>query len=508
MRDDLYVINYAMNNFSYYTQEKELKIKASESKSKKNEKPQTFSGVPINADTNVMYQGEIEYILYGNNSVQANVNEAKGNIFIIRMVINSIFALTDSGINSTTSKIAAGLSFIIPPIITQVILDVTLACAESSIDIMRMENGEKIEIFKSKETFILSPGNISSLSLLKDNLKKYTKDKIDSVNHALTGAVNKVVDNTMDSVKVKTEDFVKDIGKSIRKKLEEQANSLYESMRIRSIAAIDNALMESMNANNVKSLINTKLDLMTSDLKKSLDSYDGLAGVSGLSNQLDTYKNQIKAEISKEIDNLNSSNIGEKLKDKSVKIINDNIDGFTRTISEKITIIADNEIISLRNSIKSKAGEMIDTGTEGIRKSVIDITDKSFDKLFPKSNGELKLSGDGSSKNGTFKDALKMGYSDYLQVFYFGKLNADETLIMKRMADLIQINLRNTNEKSAIVSFEPISDFKMKNAFTYTELNTDLGMKTIFIGLDWFKNKTGKEKNNFDFSFKTILGYS
>ncbi|EFP60602.1 hypothetical protein HMPREF0983_03046 [Erysipelotrichaceae bacterium 3_1_53] len=265
-------------------------------------------------------------------------------------------------------------------------------------------------------------------------------------------------------------------------------------MRIRSIAAIDNALMESMNANNVKSLINTKLDLMTSDLKKSLDSYDGLAGVSGLSNQLDTYKNQIKAEISKEIDNLNSSNIGEKLKDKSVKIINDNIDGFTRTISEKITIIADNEIISLRNSIKSKAGEMIDTGTEGIRKSVIDITDKSFDKLFPKSNGELKLSGDGSSKNGTFKDALKMGYSDYLQVFYFGKLNADETLIMKRMADLIQINLRNTNEKSAIVSFEPISDFKMKNAFTYTELNTDLGMKTIFIGLDWFKNKTGKEK--------------
>lgn len=508
MRDDLYVINYAMNNFSYYTQEKELKIKASESKSKKNEKPQTFSGVPINADTNVMYQGEIEYILYGNNSVQANVNEAKGNIFIIRMVINSIFALTDSGINSTTSKIAAGLSFIIPPIITQVILDVTLACAESSIDIMRMENGEKIEIFKSKETFILSPGNISSLSLLKDNLKKYTKDKIDSVNHALTGAVNKVVDNTMDSVKVKTEDFVKDIGKSIRKKLEEQANSLYESMRIRSIAAIDNALMESMNANNVKSLINTKLDLMTSDLKKSLDSYDGLAGVSGLSNQLDTYKNQIKAEISKEIDNLNSSNIGEKLKDKSVKIINDNIDGFTRTISEKITIIADNEIISLRNSIKSKAGEMIDTGTEGIRKSVIDITDKSFDKLFPKSNGELKLSGDGSSKNGTFKDALKMGYSDYLQVFYFGKLNADETLIMKRMADLIQINLRNTNEKSAIVSFEPISDFKMKNAFTYTELNTDLGMKTIFIGLDWLKNKTGKEKNNFDFSFKTILGYS
>lgn len=209
---------------------------------------------------------------------------------------------------------------------------------------------------------------------------------------------------------------------------------------------------------------------------------------------MDTYKNQIKAEISKEIDNLNSSNIGEKLKDKSVKIINDNIDGFTRTISEKITIIADNEIISLRNSIKSKAGEMIDTGTEGIRKSVIDITDKSFDKLFPKSNGELKLSGDGSSKNGTFKDALKMGYSDYLQVFYFGKLNADETLIMKRMADLIQINLRNTNEKSAIVSFEPISDFKMKNAFTYTELNTDLGMKTIFIGLDWFKNKTGKEK--------------
>ena len=139
---------------------------------------------------------------------------------------------------------------------------------------------------------------------------------------------------------------------------------------------------------------------------------------------------------------------------------------------------------------------------------MIEITDKSFDKLFPKSNGDLKLSGDDSSKNGTFKNSLKMGYSDYLQVFYFGKLNADESIIMKRMADLIQINLRNTNEKSAIVSFKPTTEFKMKNAFTYTELNTDLGMKTIFIGTDWFKNKTGKEKDKFDFSFQTILGYS
>ncbi|MEE1465887.1 MAG: DUF5702 domain-containing protein [Clostridium sp.] len=512
MRDDLYVINYAMNNFSYYTQEKELKIEASESKSKKNEKPQTFSGVPINADTNVMYQGEIEYILYGNNSVQANVNEAKGNIFIIRMVINSIFALTDSGINSTTSKIAAGLSFIIPPIITQVILDVTLACAESSIDIMRMENGEKIEIFKSKETFILSPGNISSLSLLKDNLKKFTKEKInnaiDSGDHALTGAVNKVVDNTMDNVKIKTEDFISDIGQSINKKLFEQANSLFESMRVRSFSVIDNALMESTDISTLKSLITAKLDTMALDLQKSIETYDGLAGIEGLSGYIDSYKEEIRTEILKNVDSLDKDNISKMLKEKATTIINQKIDSFSRVITGKITSIANKEIESLRESIKSKAGEYIDTGAEGVRKSVIEVTDKSLDKLFPKSNGDLKLSGDGSSKNGTFKDALKMGYSDYLQVFYFGKLNADETLIMKRMADLIQINLRNTNEKSAIVSFKPITDFKMKKAFTYTELKTDLGMKTIFIGTDWFKNKTGKEKDKFDFSFQTILGYS
>ncbi len=512
MRDDLYVINYAMNNFSYYTQEKELKLKAKDSKTKKADKPQTFSGVPINADTNVMYRGEIEYILYGNNSVQENVNAAKGNIFVIRMVINTIFALTDSGINSTTSKIAAGLSFIIPPIITQVILDISLACAESSIDIMRMENGEKIEIFKSKENFICSPSSTAALSVLKDMLKGYATDAADELigqaKNTLTGAVNQVVDNTMDSVEVKTDDFISDVEKSINKKLSEQANSLYESMRVRSLAVIENALMESVDNSTLKSLINTNLDTMAVELQQSLSSYDGIKDVDGISNALSSFKDKIKRDILKEIDGLNEENIGKSLKDKSINIINNQIEEFTRIITGKIKSIASNEIESLRNSVKAKAGDFIDTKTEGVRESVIELTDKSFDKLFPKSSGELKLSGDGSSKNSTFKDALKMSYSDYLQVFYFGKLNADESLVMKRMADIIQINLRNTNGNSAITKFKPSSDFKMKNAYTYTELNTNLGMKTIFIGTDWFKDKTDRKKEKFDFSFKTILGYS
>ena len=512
MRDDLYVINYAMNNFSYYTQEKELKLKAKDSKTKKADKPQTFSGIPINADTNVMYRGEIEYILYGNNSVQENVNAAKGNIFVIRMVINTIFALTDSGINSTTSKIAAGLSFIIPPIITQVILDISLACAESSIDIMRMENGEKIEIFKSKENFICSPSSTAALSVLKDMLKGHAEatadELISQAKNKLTGAVNQVVDNTMDSVEVKTDDFISDVEKSINKKLSEQANSLYESMRVRSLAVIENALMEGVDSSTLKSLISTNLDTMAVELQQLLSSYDGIKDVDGISNALSSFKEKIKRDILKEIDGLNEENIDKSLKDKAINIINNQIEEFTRIITGKIKSIASNEIESLRNSVKAKAGNFIDTKTEGVRETVIEFTDKSFDKLFPKSSGELKLSGDGSSKNSTFKDALKMGYSDYLQVFYFGKLNADESLVMKRMADIIQINLRNTNGNSAITKFKPSSDFKMKNAYTYTELNADLGMKTIFIGTDWFKDKTDRKKEKFDFSFKTILGYS
>ena len=404
------------------------------------------------------------------------------------------------------------MSFIIPPIITQVILDVTLACAESSIDIMRMENGEKIEIFKSKETFICSPGLKPALNELTTILKSYTKDKInglvDSGEASLTGAVNQVVDNTMDNVEIKTEDFISDIGKGINSKLSEQANSLCESMRVRSLSVIDNALMESTDINTLKTLISVKLDTMASDLQKSISTYDGLAGIEGLSGYIESYKEEIRTEILKNVDSLDKDTISNILKEKVATIIDQEIDSFSRVITGKITSIASKEIESLRESIKSKAGEYIDTGAEGVRKSVIEITDKSFDKLFPKSNGDLKLSGDDSSKNGTFKNSLKMGYSDYLQVFYFGKLNADESIIMKRMADLIQINLRNTNEKSAIVSFKPTTEFKMKNAFTYTELNTDLGMKTIFIGTDWFKNKTGKEKDKFDFSFQTILGYS
>lgn len=511
MRDDLYVINYAMNNFSYYTQEKELK----KNKDETDKVPKTFSGVAINANTNLMYQGEIEYMLYGKDTVKENVEAAKGNIFAIRLAINTIFALTDSDINTVTSSIAGAASFfMIPPIVIQVILDISLGLAETSIDLMRLENGEKIELFKSKDSFICNPLNANNLSTLSTFLKEKTKDKIvevsENVKNQLNGSVTALIDNSMKNIKITTDDYVNDVRVAITKSLKEQSNSLLESIRIRAQGVIENALLKDLDKESFKNNINNGFDNVAEELKGSLSNFQDLSENIDLSTLIETELNNIKSSINAEIDKIDITNNLSDLKNKTFNIINNRISVIINNITSKITIITNDSVNKLSEKIKSKVGDVIDTSIDGTRDYVLEATDKSFDELFPTKSKELNLSGQESGKNSALKNAFKMGYSNYLELFFFGKLNTDDELVMERMADIIQLNLRkgNSDENSEIFHFKPSANFKMSEAFTYAELHTDLGMKTIFIGLDWFKEKTSKEKQSFNFKFKSILGYS
>src|SRR5699024_6788002 len=108
--ENLYIAEYAMQMFSYYTIDKE------DGKDRLQEDIISLSGYSFTDRES--YRGEVEYILWGNSSSEKNVGNTVMMIFGIRLLLNSFYAFTDARINSAATlaahAIAAGTPYLIP----------------------------------------------------------------------------------------------------------------------------------------------------------------------------------------------------------------------------------------------------------------------------------------------------------------------------------------------------------------------------------------------------------
>ncbi len=72
------------------------------------EDAESLSGQKLSS--HIIYNGEIEYILFGNSSTALNKAAAVGQIFAIRLAINSIYIFFDKEMNAEANSIASALS--------------------------------------------------------------------------------------------------------------------------------------------------------------------------------------------------------------------------------------------------------------------------------------------------------------------------------------------------------------------------------------------------------------
>ena len=160
LRDNIYTTHYVMTNFSYATREaEEDKADGDDLVYKLNNKAATQTDYKISKSNNAMWGSEVEYILSGRDTPQDNVNEVVGKIFLIRFGINAIHAIADKGYD----KKPIGLSAIIRPVayavwvasqgiipvkLTEVILALAWAGAETASDLIRLRDGEGVGLLK------------------------------------------------------------------------------------------------------------------------------------------------------------------------------------------------------------------------------------------------------------------------------------------------------------------------------------------------------------------------
>ncbi len=149
--ENLYIAEYSMQLFSYYTVDKE------DGSARDAEDIIGISGYKLSEHK--PYKAEVEYILWGNTSSATNVRCTVALIFAMRMLFNSIFAFTNGKIVGAAKEAAAAIAGAAPYLIpvVQVIVQLAYAGIETANDMSKIKNGYAVTIVKSEESWTLFP---------------------------------------------------------------------------------------------------------------------------------------------------------------------------------------------------------------------------------------------------------------------------------------------------------------------------------------------------------------
>lgn len=183
MRDSLYATEYVMDMFSYATYENEGLYNLYKDNNNGNAPKttdayntvrdewktdditkkynQTLTNKKINAENNVLYGAEAEYILYGKTNSE-NLKSAYGDIFTIRFLLNTLsgflnFWTAGKNITATTiDAVALGISGatcgVVPVPVIKVVAIMLLTAFETAKDLDRLQNGFPVELYKKDDT--------------------------------------------------------------------------------------------------------------------------------------------------------------------------------------------------------------------------------------------------------------------------------------------------------------------------------------------------------------------
>ena len=531
--DSLLVTEYVLNDFSSYMDWVAYTEGTDNFPEGSKDYPrQTYSNMEINAENNAMFGCEIEYILYGSKGQnetkflwftvkegagpEINVNQAKANIFAIRLMFNMVYALTDSEIDYQTlppaMSIQAATGGMFPYQVAQTVMKLCLALAESNYDLERIMDGKKVELVKSDETWKFSLGGMVDLA------KDYVAEEVKNVGEEIVTEINTSIQEALDYTT-------------------ENVNDIVQGMRDNMISVVDNAVNGSVDA--VTQCFNTSLEMYYQEMltkgteysrqellnrcEESVSAYLAESGMEGAAAEL--LKNDLMGQLrgmladGGSID-LHFEALEEELRriDLDKEALAQNYTDFMRQVSKSTeeAIVAVGEEIratvlsvageiaaDLQGTVSEALGSQVDNATEKISEAI----NSKLDAYFPSSSIGNQAKGVGKTSSSALSSAFNMGYEDYLRVFLIIKLLSDESdMAITRIGDVIQINV-NEGLNAYEVEHPKKGSFRMAEANTYLEINARIQVKPLLISQDWFEGWLGENMEYLSYDYHTIAGY-
>lgn len=511
-RDNFYVLDYALNMFSWYTQEAEVAKEAQE-KGGEAEPIETATGVPINASNNKIYKAEVEYILYGKDTAKQNVDSALTQIFALRFVCNSVYALTNSEIDAMTLTpalaIQAASGGVIPYKVPQVVMELALAMAESAVDMNDMTQGEGVPLFKSETTWRMSV--YGGIDVAKDLAIEAAERTIDSASGNLKGALNSLIDAGAASANLKVRDLTDDLTDAANEQCKNAVDGVFGTFSESLQKSLDR--VSSRIGNDAETIANSVIEEARSSAQAYIDKQADGALKSSLQKEFDVEMDALGtgaggslqgriADAIRDLKNKEGATVDSVIKPLQNKV-SEEIKGAIDRAKGSVQSAMETEISKMADSVKSQLGDKIDAANTKLNKKVAGEIDGWFAGTF----GGVSESSKSTSASKGYSSCLKFKYSDYLRIFLFIKLCANSDDGINRIGDLIALNIKTAGDESDL-KHKAGKSFSLAEAYTYCSMNATVTLKTMFLDYPLITKTMGVgDVSGFEVKYLGVQGY-
>lgn len=494
LRDNLYYADYVMSMFSYDTYEKEAKFDALADTVKKDyasvvaaETPATakmmsLTNNPISKEKNYAYGGEVEYIIYGGSDAD-NKLASYGSVFAIRLGFNLVYAFTNSEIREGALAIATPISAatmgVIPAPLIQAAIIIGVGVAESSVDLMCLREGMSVPLYKNKNTWNISFSNLMS------NLGAAAKNLIvPAVDSAIDNGVEYLdswLDKTEDELNNLTQDELNNLGDSV----ETSFNSMIEreaGIVLQKVTTlIENGIEEGITTETeMVNYVSSQLDAWLSSVSENKSSLAYQAkekAISFIKESSGTYIKQIYNGMKTAAANATTT---------ASTTLNDIFSSIRRQMQEKVTTLVSSTLSTMKDEIKGA----VESGADNLKTTI----NNNVNKMFGNSDTSIETS--------SMSSMIAFQYSDYLRLFLLIGLYTNESGVILRTADVIQVNMAQKLTKN--------KGYLLSNSAVYVKIDTTIVVKPTLIGLPLFADVEHNPKNNtnwYTIKYSDVRGY-
>ena len=470
MRDKLFITEYMAEMFSCHTTNKQDLVE------------KTLNGIEINEKNNYLFGSEMEYILWGQKGENTDKNSlyTASSIFGLRFVLNTAYAYTDMEIKTFTLAVAISLAgftgFGVP--LVQNILILTLAMAESALDLSKLLKGDSVVLYKSYTTWVLKPSGISK-EAVNYTIKTVTEKALDN----LSDKIIKLAENASDENVYKLEEAFDEYSESLADDLSASiSNLVLTPIQMELTLWLETNALTGLELNNA---IDDVYSRLKSEILKEPESFTKNIKIMVLDLFVEQKLELLKDKINKAILDVNSE--AEALKAKIEGYISDSVSELTNKAK---TIIFENGYENLKQEVKKGFKSL----TDDVKQNANNMIDNFVNKI---------TVGDISAGNVAFKPGITtnftVSYKEYIKIFLFsGMLTGKDNVYISRMCDLIKLNLVCSDNS-------PMPDFKLKNSYTMLKIDTKASVRTTFMRHKLFSNTWDENKCYINYS--TIYGY-
>lgn len=504
--EDLLTAEYIMQMFSCYTSDRECsggKVK--------DVVPVMLSGVQMNSDNNVFYKSEAEYILWGNEDMEKNHLYTRSLLFGSRFALNSIYAFTDSEIREVTATVAAAIAgwtgFGVP--VVKTVLVMSLALAESVIDLRELLSGGSVPVYKNSSSWIVKPsGLINSLRNNSDEIVKNVTDFAGSKTEDIFQKISGAAEGGIDSITGTVNQYVDEFASETADSAVNTVNSIVFSVAQEVIESSDNSLTKE----KIKEIIIERIEstdtsgsdissVILGSLKKAASARaDELADVvyrayksasGGTAEQIAAAEEAVASGI-----------------EGAVNSLRDDIKECVNDLGRSVKETAASGISAAGEYAEEYARDLVGNMVSG---AVTELTEQF---------GSINAPSAASGKAPSPASAVRLTYREYLSMFIMiGTLSeSSERAMLSRVAVLMDINMNNGMKNASVngKKLSPDRKFDISRAHTMVTVDAEVSVGTWFLGAfipddRTPDNEAGSGSGIFDkkkiISVRSVLGY-